>query len=79
MRQMNAVDEPGLYRLILRSDKPQAEPLMEWVTAEVLPAIRKTGSYRQPGMRSQGKPKSIAELSREYHAALRIAWLKATA
>ena len=43
--EVNTVDEPGLYRLILRSDKPQAEPFMEWVTAEVLPAIRKTGSY----------------------------------
>lgn len=45
VQMMNVVDEPGLYRLILRSDKPQAEPFMEWVTAEVLPAIRKTGGY----------------------------------
>lgn len=49
IREMNAVDEAGLYRLILRSDKPQAEPLMEFVTAEVLPSIRKTGSYAVPG------------------------------
>jgi hypothetical protein len=42
---VNTVDESGLYRLILRCDKPQAEPFMEWVTAEVLPAIRKTGTY----------------------------------
>lgn len=48
MRDMKAVSEPGLYRLILRSDKPQAEPFMEWVTAEVLPTIRKTGSYSLP-------------------------------
>ncbi len=46
-REMNAVDEPGLYRLILRSDKPQAEPFMEWITSEVLPQIRKTGVYSQ--------------------------------
>ncbi len=45
IQQMITVDEPGLYRLILRSDKPQAEPFMEWVTEEVLPTIRKTGSY----------------------------------
>lgn len=44
-REMKAVDEPGLYRLVLRSDKPQAEPFMEWVTADVLPAIRKNGGY----------------------------------
>lgn len=47
-RELRAVSEPGLYRLILRSDKPQAEPFMEWVTAEVLPTIRKTGSYCLP-------------------------------
>ncbi len=49
MREMKIVDEPGLYRLVLRSDKPQAEPFMEWVTEEALPAIRKTGSYSVVG------------------------------
>ena len=49
VQQMNTVDEPGLYRLILRSDKPQAEAFMEWITAEVLPAIRKSGGYLMPG------------------------------
>ena len=49
IREMNAVSEPGLYRLILRSDKQQAEPFMEWVTAEVLPSIRKTGGYLMAG------------------------------
>ena len=44
-QKLNVVDEPGLYRLILRSDKPEAEPFMEWVTSEVLPSIRKTGTY----------------------------------
>lgn len=42
---MKIVNEPGLYRLVLRSDKPQAEPFMDWVTEDVLPSIRKTGSY----------------------------------
>lgn len=40
------VSEPGLYRTVLRSDKPQAEPLMEVVTREILPRLRKTGRYR---------------------------------
>ena len=44
-QNLNMVDEPGLYRLVLRSDKPQAEPFMEWVTSDVLPTIRQTGSY----------------------------------
>ena len=46
-QQMLCVDEPGMYRMILRSNKRQAEPFMEWVTSEVLPSIRRTGSYRQ--------------------------------
>ncbi|MBA3005749.1 MAG: hypothetical protein FP810_03995 [Desulfocapsa sp.] len=55
-REMNAVDESGLYRLVLRSDKPQAEPFMEWVTSEILPSIRKTGSYTMPGAQFAGLP-----------------------
>jgi prophage antirepressor-like protein len=47
-QEMLCVDEPGLYRLVLRSDKPEAEPFMEWVTSEVLPSIRKTGGYALP-------------------------------
>ncbi len=39
------VSEPGLYKLILRSDKPKAKDFQRWVTHEVLPAIRKTGGY----------------------------------
>lgn len=39
------INESGLYSVILRSDKPQAKPFRRWVTHEVLPAIRKTGSY----------------------------------
>jgi prophage antirepressor-like protein len=38
--------EPGLYRLIFRSTKPEAEEFRRWVFHEVLPAIRKTGEYR---------------------------------
>ena len=49
-QMMSVVDEPGLYRGILRSDRREAEPLMEWVTGEVLPSIRRTGGYGQPAM-----------------------------
>lgn len=41
----NVVNETGLYELIFRSDKPQAKTFRRWVTSEVLPQIRKTGSY----------------------------------
>nr|WP_282569022.1 BRO family protein [Aliiroseovarius sp. S2029] len=39
------ISESGLYKLITRSDKPAAKPFQEWVTRDVLPSIRKTGSY----------------------------------
>lgn len=39
------INESGLYSVILRSDKPGAKPFRKWVTAEVLPSIRKHGAY----------------------------------
>lgn len=37
--------ESGLYKLIMRSDKPEAKAFQDWVTKVVLPAIRKDGAY----------------------------------
>lgn len=42
------VNEPGLYRLVFRSRKPEAERFKTWIFEEVLPAIRKTGRYETP-------------------------------
>ena len=42
---MNVITESGLYTLIMRSNKPEAKRFRKWVTSEVLPALRKTGSY----------------------------------
>lgn len=39
------VNEQNLYRVIMRSDKPQAEAFQDWVCGEVLPSIRKNGAY----------------------------------
>ena len=39
------ISEQNLYKLIMRSDKPQAEPFQDWVCGEVLPEIRKHGGY----------------------------------
>ena len=44
-QQMTIVSEPGLYRLIAASRKPEAKRFQRWVYHEVLPSIRKTGSY----------------------------------
>lgn len=45
---MQIINEPGLYTLVLGSRKPEAKAFKRWVTHEVLPAIRKTGSYKTP-------------------------------
>lgn len=44
-RSVNAVSEAGLYSIILGSRKPEAKAFKRWVTHEVLPSIRATGSY----------------------------------
>ena len=43
--KMLFITESGLYSLILRSNKPEAKVFKRWVTAEVLPSIRKAGAY----------------------------------
>lgn len=42
------ITEQNLYKVIMRSDKPQAEPFQDWVCGEVLPTIRKHGGYLTP-------------------------------
>jgi prophage antirepressor-like protein len=44
-QQLLVMNEAGLYRLIFRSNKPDAKRFQSWVFSEVLPAIRKTGHY----------------------------------
>lgn len=44
-QRMVCVSEPGLYKLIMRSRKPEAKAFQRWVTHEVLPALRRDGAY----------------------------------
>nr|DAH19640.1 MAG TPA: repressor domain protein [Caudoviricetes sp.] len=44
-REMYIINESGLYSLILSSKLPKAKEFKRWITAEVLPVIRKTGGY----------------------------------
>lgn len=44
-QQLTIIDEAGLYSLIMRAKTDKAEAFQEWVTSEVIPAIRKTGGY----------------------------------
>lgn len=49
-REVIVINESGLYSLILSSKLPNAKKFKRWVTSEVLPQIRKTGSYQVPKM-----------------------------
>lgn len=61
-QQMTIINESGLYSLILSSKLESAKRFKHWVTSEVLPALRKTGSYTiSQGQNGQSKP-----MSREY-------------
>ena len=57
------INESGLYSLIISSNMPNAKKFKRWVTSEVLPSIRKTGSY--------GIPKSPMELLELHYAAIK--------
>ena len=56
-REQNPVciNESGLYSLILSSKMPNAKRFKRWVTSEVLPTLRKTGSYEMPNMSTEMK------------------------
>lgn len=66
------VSEPGLYDVVIRSDKPKAKPFRKWVTHEVLPAIRKTGKYVMPDI-EEDSPKIAASESARAYAYLQMA------
>lgn len=60
------VNEPALYRLIFRSNKPKAEEFANWVCEEVLPAIRKHGFYgKVPAKDYVAVVKLIAQLTQQ--------------
>ncbi|MEQ0077481.1 BRO family protein [Klebsiella sp. CN_Kp118] len=57
-QQIPFINEPNLYRVIFRSNKPEARQFQDWVFNEVLPAIRKNGeySYVEPVPKCAGEP-----------------------
>lgn len=61
------ISEAGMWRLVMRSKLPSAEEFQDWVTADVLPAIRRTGRYEA----AEEKPMSEMELAQRYVAVLR--------
>lgn len=64
LQLLGIVSESGLYSLILRSRRPEAKAFKKWVTAEVLPAIRRTGRYEA----APALPATYADALRELAA-----------
>lgn len=58
--ETNVINEYGLYNLVLSSRKPEAKEFKRWITHDVLPTLRKTGSY------SLNIPKTLPEALRAY-------------
>ena len=59
-QEMAVVTEPGLYSLVMGSRRPEAQAFKRWVTHEVLPSIRKTGSYQADPAPAFEVPKTLA-------------------
>lgn len=72
-KETNLVNESGLYHLIFQSRKPEAKAFRKWVTAEVLPTLRRTGRYEV-----KPKPKTVRYPKRDRSIAvdvLELLWL----
>lgn len=70
-QKVTAVNESGLYSLVFQSRKPGAKKFRKWVTMEVLPSIRKTGSYSvKPSRKRLPVPKDRDEVLGAFYAEL---------
>lgn len=78
-REMYAVNEAGLYNVILRSEKPEAKQFKRWLTHEALPSIRKTGTYSMSKKKladSEASQKRAETMERNSHVKAAELWLK---
>lgn len=64
-QDMTIINESGLYSLVLSSKLPTAKSFRRWVTSEVLPSIRKTGSYTAPREYTETEKLEITARDRE--------------
>lgn len=87
MQKLTFINEDGLYDVIFDSRKPEAKAFRKWITSEVLPSIRKTGSYsivetnderwletRAHGIKSRKKETSAIKLFIEYARSQGCTW-----
>lgn len=68
----NVINEAGLYKLTFRSKKPNAKEFTRRVTHEILPSIRKTGSYTAPNVKRKTQSKKLPPHSGAVKAAERV-------
>ncbi|OBX79240.1 P22AR C-terminal domain-containing protein [Haemophilus aegyptius] len=74
-KEATFINEPNLYRLIIKSRKPEAESFEAWVFEEVLPQIRKTGKYQlQPQQLALPEPQKFTFEFTEYELQ-QLIWL----
>uniref|UniRef100_A0A6C0H430 KilA-N domain-containing protein n=1 Tax=viral metagenome TaxID=1070528 RepID=A0A6C0H430_9ZZZZ len=57
----NVVNQAGLYKIIMRCNKPVAKPFQEFVCEEILPSVRNTGEYKYQKILEENKKQSILE------------------
>ena len=65
-QKIQIVSEPGLYRLIFKSRKKEAENFKRWVCHSVLPSIRKTGAYVVPNRAMEAMGKILLAVQEQY-------------
>lgn len=77
-RKQNAtfINEANLYKVIFQSRKPSAEKFTDWVTTEVLPAIRKTGTYNLPGTYKEALQQLLLQVEENERLALENSEMK---
>ena len=66
------VSEPGLYRLVFKSRKKEAESFKRWVCHEVLPSIRKTGAYIPPNLPLEKLQNVLESLGEQYKMLIEV-------
>lgn len=71
VQEVVTINEPGLYSLVLRSRKPEAKLFKRWITHEVLPAIRATGSYGNvPALPDMNTPEGQLQIIEAWRASV---------
>jgi prophage antirepressor-like protein len=69
-QKVSHINESGVYALVFGSKKPEAKAVKRWVTSEVLPSIRKTGSYTANKEQDTSHRLNDAQLGHIYHTAM---------